>query len=451
MDVELSGNTRFLSLFDLVQVLSVNEATGMLRIDDGSDKGYLYFQQGTVINAMDAAHREGEDAAMRIFAIRDADFSFSSDLPSVAHRITCTTQNLMMEIARRLDEEGHGEANLDEAQQATTLLNELFSQLDSESKILAHRSPQGIQLGDLLASIRDSPESTLFLRAGDRPEVQVAGRIIPISEARLEEPDYENLRDHLVRESLGGTDPTRVEADEYVLRITEHEHYRLSLVRFDAEEVLTVRRLPSARDLAGGLPWPTEDLRGVIQEPGSLAILVGQNTLAVERGIEAACAYLVEHGPGPLIGLARHWPPGLGADRASALLLTTRGTDHADRVRDLIDQVSPGLFVVEDSDNPHALPLALRAIRRGARAIVGVCALSAPLAPHRLLDPVPAEDRARLVPYLGTYLAGILTVEGLGGTTGRAWCVSEETRASLREGDLDALVRDISKTAPSSV
>jgi hypothetical protein len=86
--VQISGNTALLPLFDLVQMLSVNEATGMLKVENQTERGYLYLQQGRVINALDGEHRDGEDAAKRVFALRDAQFSFSLDLPSVAPRRT---------------------------------------------------------------------------------------------------------------------------------------------------------------------------------------------------------------------------------------------------------------------------------------------------------------------------------------------------------------------------
>ena len=82
--MQITGNTAVLPLFDLVQMLSVNEATGMLKVENQSERGYLYLQQGKVINALDGNHKDGEDAAKRVFALRDARFSFSAELPSVA-------------------------------------------------------------------------------------------------------------------------------------------------------------------------------------------------------------------------------------------------------------------------------------------------------------------------------------------------------------------------------
>jgi hypothetical protein len=147
-------------------------------------------------------------------------------------------------------------------------------------------------------------------------------------------------------------------------------------------------------------------------------------------------------GPWPLMGIARRWTPGLSRGHASALLLRSNDEEDLLRASELIDRISPAVFAVEDCDRPEAFRLALRAMRRGARAIVGVCARSTSFAPHRLLDELPATERPRIIRYLGTCLAGILTM-GSAGHPGRAWMVEEATRVALMAGDLEPLVSEI--------
>ncbi|MCA9754016.1 MAG: DUF4388 domain-containing protein [Gemmatimonadetes bacterium] len=445
--MELSGHTRFLSLFDLAQVLSVNEATGMLKVERDEGRAYLYFQDGTIINAMDDEHREGEDAAKRVFSMKDAEYSFASDLPSVARRIQCSTQNLMMEIARQLDEESATDEELAggdyqrEALQATSLLSELFTRFDSESKVLAHRSPEGFGVAELLDAIKDSPDSTLFLRAEASPEVQVAGRVIPLSDKRLEPRAFENLRDHLVRSAVGGIDRADGRPEEYVLHVGPEQIYRLEVLHGGLTQIVTLRRLPPAEQLAAAMPWAPETLASVLDEPGALVLLVANDTRTLENGFEAACAHLLLAGPGPFMGMARRWTPGLSRGRASAMLLSSNRADDLERASELIDRVSPAVFAVEDCDRPESFQLALRAMRRGARAIVGVCARSSAFAPHRILDELAPTERPRFVRYLGTCLSGILTVRP--GGTGRAWAVEEATRIALIGGDTEPLVTEI--------
>lgn len=448
--MELTGNTRFLSLFDVVQVLSVNGATGMLRVDDGLERGYLYFQEGSIINAMDAENHDGEDAARRVFALRNAAFSFSSDLPSVAHRISCSTQNLMMEVARRLDEDGDGDGpHLDQAQQATTLLNELFTRIDTESKVLAHTSPQGLPLGDLLAAVRESPYATLYLRTGARPEVQVAGRLIPISETVLDAEGYVSLRDHLVRESdrghraLGAGDATGA----HTLALNPSESYAVDVLRTGGGELCTIRRLATAEELLSTLPWSGETIDSLLGTAGSIVLVTARDGGVLERAVSAAAAYLLRHGPAPFLGSTRRWPPGLGAGAASAVLLDSAREDAASTTRDLIDRLSPAVYVAGDADAAGALTLAHRAAARGARTVVGVRALRAAAAPNRWLDALEPSDRHRAMQHLAAALTGILSVEPAPGCEGHARPLTDAARDALRRGDLDTVARELQAAA----
>lgn len=448
--MELTGNTRFLSLFDVVQVLSVNGATGMLRVDDGLERGYLYFQDGGIINAMDADNHDGEDAARRVFALRNAAFSFSSDLPSVAHRISCSTQNLMMEVARRLDEDGDGDGpHLDQAQQATTLLNELFTRIDTESKVLAHTSPQGLPLGDLLAAVRESPHATLYLRNGARPEVQVGGRLIPISETVLDAEGYASLRDHLVRESDRGSRTLGVgdATGSHTLALNAAESYAVDVLRTGGAELCTIRRLATVEELLSTLPWSGETLDSMLGAAGAVVLVTARDGGVLERAVSAVGAYLLRHGPAPFVGSARRWPPGLGAGAASAVLLDSARDDAAAVTRDVIDRMSPAVYVAGDADAAGALPLAHRAAARGARTIVGVRALRAAAAPNRWLDALDPSERHRAMQHLAAAMTGILSVEPAPGCEGHARPLTDAARDALRRGDLDTVARELQAAA----
>ena len=65
--VALEGDLRVISLFDLGQLLRLNGATGCLAIQDGTRKGSLYFDGGELINAVDDAFNQGEEAAIGLF------------------------------------------------------------------------------------------------------------------------------------------------------------------------------------------------------------------------------------------------------------------------------------------------------------------------------------------------------------------------------------------------
>jgi hypothetical protein len=409
--VELSGRTDFLSLFDVAQVLSVNEASGMLKVEQDDGKGYLYFHDGAIINALDPEHGEGEEAAKRVFGMKRARFSFVADLPSVAHRIECSTQNLMMEIARALDEEGAkgGQAegdNVREAREATSALRELFRRLDSESKVLAHRSPQGFAVADLLGAVRGAPESVLFLRPDAVPEVHAGGRVIPLGATALDRPGYESLRDHLLREAGGGRDVLDVAGGERLLRLSDAESYRLETLRGGATEILAIR--PQSDDPTLDPPWGDPDVAALFADAGSLGIVRATEPRGLERAIHALARGLLAQGAVPLVGCARRWPAGLGDGRASVVLLHAGHAEEREAAPEIADRLAPRFVVVEDADAPGAAALALRAVRRGSRAMVGACAPRADAAVARLVDALPAEDRAAAARTIADSLRAVL-------------------------------------------
>ncbi len=429
--MELSGRSDFLSLFDVAQVLSVNEASGMLRVEDDSGKAYLYFDGGQVINAIDQDRREGEEAAKRVFAMKRARFTFTADLPSVARRIECTTQNLMMEVARALDEESADEDgagdHLREATEATSTLRELFKRLDSESKVLSHRSPQGFAIADLLGAIKGAPASVLFLRAGAAPEVHVGGRVMPLGQTLLDRPGYEGLRDHLLREAAGGLEGLELGGIHRTLRLSEGEAYRIETLRGGDGEILAIRPVAAG---AEGTPWEDDEWFGRLAEPGTLGIVRAFGDRRLDGLIHALLRRLVERDALPILGIAGGWPADARGARAAVVLLRTEYAGDRDGAPGLLDRLAPRFVLIEDADAPGAAALAVRALRRGSRVLVGVRAGRPDLAARRLLDNIPAADRGAATATIREALAVVLDAP-CGDEPGRVIPVDEAARAGI--------------------
>jgi len=103
------GELGLLSLFDLAQLLALNRATGTLYVTSNHRQGCLQFDQGQLANARDERMQEGMDAACRVFGWRTGAFEFRVDSPVGGGRtIHDSTESVMLEAARRLDEAGAG-------------------------------------------------------------------------------------------------------------------------------------------------------------------------------------------------------------------------------------------------------------------------------------------------------------------------------------------------------
>lgn len=140
----LAGELGLLSLFDLGQLLSLNGATGELVVDSEGRRGYLYFIEGRIVNAVDEQLLTGEECAYRLFAWKRGHFEFRPEPPSTSTPISVSSEALMLEAARRMDESGErgegaegedgGEAaKLRKRQQALDVLRAAFHDAASDA------------------------------------------------------------------------------------------------------------------------------------------------------------------------------------------------------------------------------------------------------------------------------------------------------------------------------
>ncbi len=363
----------------------------------------------------------------------------------------------MMEIARVLDEESEtkegGSAGLEtrvqETQEATRHLREIFTKLDSEARILSLRSPDGFGLAELLDAIRESADSTLYIRDGAPPEVHAADRVIPLAQRPVTREGYEGLRQILFRESepLSTLSEARTER---VLAFGERGRYLLDAWKSSGSEVLTIRRLPDPASLAGALPWNSGTVDSLLRDPGSLVLLTGPDGSRLGRVFEATCAHLVKSCPGPFLGFARRWTPGWGNDRATVVRLSTAYKEDLASAGPLIERLAPALVAVEDSDHMEARSIAFHALQRGTRVMMGVAAAAVSHAPYRILDGVDPTRRDTLVRHLGLSLTGVLSVPRNPGETAKTWMVEEAARTALLHGDLRVLTQELAALSPSA-
>jgi hypothetical protein len=433
--MHLSGRTEVLPLFDLVQMLSVNEATGMLRVESTEGKGYLYLQRGAVINALDPDHRDGEEAAKRVFALADAEFAFTPELPSVSERIRCSTQSLMMEIARQLDEEriGQGEEpshgdRVRGAQAASDALREIFRQLDQDSRLLSQRSHQGLSLPALIEKLAAHPGGVLFLREGSPPAVRSGDRLAPATDTALDRRGYEELRDLLLREAVPVAGAAGA-PDAYLLAAGSLGRLRIEPVTWDGGELTAVRALPAEAET--GPAWPVAALEDALAAPGTVVLLAAPDRTALAAAFAAAAGRMLARGIGPAVAFARRWSA--AAPPAGVVMLSTlRPRERAAGIA-LVDRLDPALVAVEDAACAPARAAALHGLRGGSRALVGVCAAAGPDAGDRLLEGLDGAALRAWTRALGAGLATVIAADG------SARPVDARVRTALRAGDTGPL------------
>jgi response regulator RpfG family c-di-GMP phosphodiesterase len=103
----VSGSLREMPLPDVLQVLGRTRKTGMLRVNAGGHAGEIQFGNGQVYNASFRALRN-EDALYALLALNDGEFALDPTFVPSTRGIHESTEHLLLEGMRRMDESGLG-------------------------------------------------------------------------------------------------------------------------------------------------------------------------------------------------------------------------------------------------------------------------------------------------------------------------------------------------------
>jgi hypothetical protein len=303
-----AGDLGLVSLFDLGQLLMLNGATGRLVVKCEGRRGYLFFEDGRIVNAVDDEQREGEGAAYRIFSWKSGRFEFRPEPPGAARTILESPGALMLEAARRIDEAGEpagptgGEAaRLRDRQNAMEELRDVFRRLAREAQGAGEAAAE--PASQLLEALRDV-DDRLLCRRGQMPRLFHDGSWLVVGEAPLSLEVFEELHARLLasgegRARLGadgagrgaGSAPDPV----YTRAVTLDDGRMVCVTRLpqDGDEALWIRlaRLPVPD--AGQLDGPTERLHAALDVAHGLVVVGGPSVDAAERLLNALVAVAV--------------------------------------------------------------------------------------------------------------------------------------------------------------
>ncbi|MGH7730750.1 MAG: DUF4388 domain-containing protein [Candidatus Eiseniibacteriota bacterium] len=440
--VALEGDLRVISLFDLVQLLRLNGATGCLAIADGDRKGALYFDGGELINALDERSDQGEEAAIGLFAWRTGVFEFRAEAPVGGHVIESGTEAVMMEAARRLDENAVGSVEriddsetrrLQEHQAAMEALRDAFRRVAGEANE-RHPAVDALAVTVHLYELTE-PEDRLLYRPGHPPQMRRRGRWSPVPEPALARADFDQLR----RRLADACDPIQPAGSDATSRRMTLANGRVLLVEAigeaGGEESLWVRLagaapLDTSRILSGDLDM----LSTLIGLPESLLIL-GAGEPATARRLLGATAGLAM-GPADTVILVSNDGGGAIRTPTGISLATTPA-----RLRPLLATVRPDIVALDPDLGPGVLALEdLATVRRVLAAVVGHDAASLPARwLFRLTCRRPAAGSA----WLATMLRGVVTARRSdtepGALAVSAWLLDALERELALKGDIEAL------------
>jgi hypothetical protein len=312
----LTGELGFISLFDLGQLLMLNGATGELVVTRDKLRVFLFFSRGQIVNAVDEDRQEGEEAAYRIFAWKQGTYEFRPGSEPASMSIACGTEGLMMEAARRMDEDpdaAHGvRASAADrlAQRANSLeaLRQAFQSVASETRSLpdaedAHGSP--------FALLRE-PGDALLLRPGHAPRVRAAGAWRAAGTHALDTGAFEQLRS-----KLAGSDRSGDES-QWVTTWDDGRAYAVTHVP-PPHESLWIRAAAVPAPGVAALDGPLDAWRGVTGAGAGLLLVTAADPEVADFLFHACVAGIAGARPG-LLALAADHRRWLHADGVGAVI-----------------------------------------------------------------------------------------------------------------------------------
>lgn len=339
----LAGELGLLSLFDLGQLLMLNGATGALVVTRESRRVFLYFDRGQIVNALDETYREGEGAAYKIFTWKEGHFEFRPDTTAGSAAISESTEGLMMEAARRMDEASAEVGESDGAVEKLTrragaldALREAFQSVAAEAGSLPE--PDHEAGGSPFALLRDASDALLF-RPGHVPRLMQAGRWRSAGKQPLDPAAFDQLRTRLLEGVWNATSATTSRAaGVQTCVVTGDDQRRYSVTRVTgANEALWVRAAELTPPEVGSLLGDLKPLRTLLTAPSGLVLIGGPDAESADRMLHACVALLARERGGTVLLLADH---GRWRHRdESGALLRAQGADAPELIRMLSPSV----------------------------------------------------------------------------------------------------------------
>ena len=105
----MTGTLGLFSLVDLFQLLTASSRTGRLLIEHPAGTARVYFDRGKVVHA-EFGDARGVDAVYTLFGDERGSFEFGLGLPAPDTTIQTSTDNLLLEAIRRVDEHRRDES-----------------------------------------------------------------------------------------------------------------------------------------------------------------------------------------------------------------------------------------------------------------------------------------------------------------------------------------------------
>ncbi|MDM7914107.1 MAG: DUF4388 domain-containing protein [Candidatus Eisenbacteria bacterium] len=184
----LSGKLEAIPLFDVCQFLLLNRRTGTLSVRHGDRTIRVFFEEGSILDIADEGLRTGEKLLLTAVQWTRGTFAFDPTPPGIERRITESTEAILLEAARTIDEqraregtqgEGPGQETVFRERQifAGELAEAFKAAVSGGSRLHGREDPVESLLGELAADPREAgrPVRPAYLTFGPAGAIACRG------------------------------------------------------------------------------------------------------------------------------------------------------------------------------------------------------------------------------------------------------------------------------------
>jgi len=262
-----TGDLGQFGLVDIAQTMMMSRKSGLLTVRSGNRVGYIYFQDGQVVYVMDDKFLQGLQAALQVFLWKEGTFEFDFEKAAPERNVTVSTENLLFEVARQIDEAQKGSRRRKRAGTMSRNLQdrhmdqirEVFAQIAErvmpEIKGGGRIAPRGSSVETWLKRLTPQTGDSLFLIPGLKPKLKKGGGVTNLDGPRVDPESIERFVKKALDRSL--QDQLRTEhLVELLVEVGQAAPARLQVSGEGAKKMIVAHLLHRVPDLFAKLPEP---------------------------------------------------------------------------------------------------------------------------------------------------------------------------------------------------
>lgn len=361
----LSGQLDAIPLFDLCQFLMINRRTGTLTVKNGDAVVRIYFEEGSILDIMDESLHTGEKILLAAVQWTTGSFVFDPTPSGVQRRITDSTEAILLEAARTIDE--NREQAVGYGTPAGPTQQEVFRERQTFAGDLAEAFRAAVE-PSARYQIRDNDplDSLLQELKKDRGTALVRGHAATIRGERgvREYPLAKDAAD--VLRQLGLPAPASGEVNNHRLRLS-YGWFHLRSRRFAGEIQVSLSFLTTE------IPKPEEigldlgALEPLLERDGGLILWTGLPRGLRSRSLESWLGHRPDPPRGPVLWLEES--PRVAWESLANGRAHYAGDPNCPNARAALLDWGPDLVVIDPVRTPAAAELSLETAEAGITTI----------------------------------------------------------------------------------